>query len=476
MILQSCNLGDSLQFRQQIDSEIIEIDPKDLSQRRYTSQQLESIAQSIASYLFTKGYGPTDHIAIVSGNSLEFIACYLGILKLGAVVMLINAKSSKSQIVDLLQKSNAKFVFSDQQIDIDVPVVNLNDGLEKILVNNFFESYQPDKNDTAVILHTSGSTGYPKRVSLTHHARTTMRWVDDIKQRICFAGPFFHNMGINFLDANLYNKNDLIFLKYFDPAAYLTVIDQHRPTRLLGVPSIFERILIVEKKLLKTLDLSSVRHITLAGSATSESLYNRLQQLFNQAMISIGYGTSETGPTVFGLHTILLTPPGSVGCERPDVALRLVDGVLQVRSPYMIKSHDNNNYEFTKDGYYITNDVFRVDENGFYYFIGRSDDMFKSGGNKLFPSEIEQVVEQHPAVDKCVVIPITDPIKDYKPYAFVTVKENINEDTLICFLSDKLARYQMPRQIWIIDRMPLTVIGKIDKNKLKILAEQKLNI
>lgn len=475
MILQSNNLGDPLHFGQQTDNEIIEVDPNNLSQRKYTGRQLESKAQAVASYLADQGYQPTDRIAIVSANCLEFIVCYLGILKLGAVAVLISSKSSKSQIVDMLQNSNTKFVFADQQIDIDLPIVNLNDELEKILIDRSFDSYQPNNNDIAIILHTAGSTGQPKRVLLTHHARVNMRMIDLDKKRILFAGPFFHIMGINFLDANLYNKHDLVFLKQFDPVAYLKIIDQTRPTGLFGVPSAFS-MLVAKEELLKILDLSSVKHMILAGGATSQNLYNRLHQVFDQANISIGYGTTETGPRVFGPHAELPTPPESVGCRRPDVELRLVDGVLQVCSPYMMKGYDDNSHQYTNDGYYITNDVFRVDEHGFYYFVGRNDDMFKSGGNKVFPSEIEQAIEQHSAVDKCVVIPVTDPIKDYKPYAFVTVNTDVAEDTLIDFLSDKLARYQIPRQIWTIGSMPLTAVGKIDKAKLKILAEQQLGI
>jgi acyl-coenzyme A synthetase/AMP-(fatty) acid ligase len=106
----------------------------------------------------------------------------------------------------------------------------------------------------------------------------------------------------------------------------------------------------------------------------------------------------------------------SVGCERDGISYRLVDKILQIRSPMMMKGYDGKNDNFTQDGYYITNDQFEIDQDGFYYFIGRSDDMFKSGGNKIFPSEIERVIEQHLSVDKCVTIPISDPVKDFKPY------------------------------------------------------------
>ena len=474
--MTSTNLGDLLQFRQELDNEIVEIDPKKSTQRIYTGQQIDLAAQGVASYLVCNGLHPADRVAIVSSNSIEFIACYLGIMKLGATAVLISAKSSTTQIVSMLQDSGVKFIFTDQQIDINLPMINLNDGLDKILTTHSFKSYQPNENDTAVILHTSGSTGQPKRVLLTHRARLSILY-PNTKIKILMANPMSHIMGMNCLDMNLYNKNNLIFLKYFNSATYLKIMDQHKPTQLFGVPSMFS-MLLKEKKLLETLDLSRVQNIILAGGPTNQSLYDELSQTFKQTKIHIGYGSTELGPGIFGPHATLPTPPLSVGCECSGASLKLVDGVLQVRKLSMMKGYDDNSHQFTKDGYYITNDLFRVDENGFYYFVGRSDDMFKSGGNKIFPSEIEQVVEQHPSVGKCVVVPIKDPIKDFKPYAFVTLKSGMSTTTqeIVLFLKNKLARYQLPRQLWILDTMPLSSVNKIDKQKLKNLAEQNLNI
>ena len=145
---------------------------------------------------------------------------------------------------------------------------------------------------------------------------------------------------------------------------------------------------------------------------------------------------------------------------------------MEVREGY-----DDKNSSFTHDGYYITNDQFEIDQDGFYYFLGRSDDMFKSGGNKIFPSEIERVIEQYPGVDKCATLPIKDSIKEFKPYAFVTLMPGsvITSQDLSNFLMDKLARYQQPRQIWILNSMPLTAVNKIDKQQLRVLAEHTLN-
>jgi long-chain acyl-CoA synthetase len=475
MSQRSTNLGDILQNQSDISCEITEVDPVELAQRTYTSQQLESHANAVAAYLSAQGYQPQDPVAIISNNCLEFIACHLGIMKLGAVSVLISSKSTQSQIQNMLQASQAKFIFADRHIDTGLPVTNLKNLLEKLQPSHEFKSYQPAPTDLAFILHTSGSTGQPKQVLYTHSARLKMHSADSVKKKILFTSPMFHVMGINNLEMQLYSKNDLVFLKSFEPAAFLKTINLVRPTRLVGVPSVFHMMLL-EEKILSTLDFSSVQEIILAGGATGQQLYDRLSQIFDRAQIYISYGTTEIGPKIFGPHPTLPTPPLSVGCEQPGAALRLVDGVLQVRSQFMMKGYGDNSHRFTDDGYYVTNDLFRIDSDGFYYFVGRSDDMFKSGGNKIFPSEIEQVVEMHPAVNKCVVVPVSDPVKDYKPYAFVTLDKDIAVQELIQFASDHLAHYQLPRQIWIIDAMPLTIIGKIDYDKLKILTQQNLNI
>jgi acyl-CoA synthetase (AMP-forming)/AMP-acid ligase II len=463
-----------------INSALIEIDPTTLTHRTLTTDQLDLAAQSMANYMQNQGYGPQDRIAIIADNCLESIVCYLATLKLGAVVVMISSKATPSQISGMLQDRNVKLVFTDSLVDTDFPVFGLVGLLDKFTDNTMFESYHPDDHDTAIILHTSGSTEKPRSVLITHQARLGMLLGNTGSPGLAkslFANPFYHIMGMNCVDMNLYSKNDLYFLKKFNPVAYLKTIDQLHPTNLAGVPPMFS-LLVLQQELIPTLDLSSVQNIVLAGGSTTPSLYQQLTQTFINANIHIGYGSTELGPGIFGQHKTLPKPPTSVGCEKEGILYRLVDQVLQVRSPLMMKGYDDNNYNFTHDGYYITNDQFEIDRDGFYYFVGRSDDMFKSGGNKIFPSEIEQVVEQHPSVDKCVALPVEDAVKEFKPYAFVTLTPGttITSEEIVLFLQDKLARYQLPRKLWIIDKMPLSAVNKIDKQQLKVLAKQNLNI
>lgn len=471
------NLGDLLHSCSSRQGTVREIDPENMLQRMYTTERLESMSQAVATHLSQMGLQPRERMAIISDNCLEFIICYLAILKLGAVAVMISSKMTQHQIDKMLDDGRIKLIFSDRSLNTDLPVLDFKQGLSQFMIDRPFKSYRPQEQQPAVIMHTSGSTGVPSRVVITHQARIGIFGAITNRQTTLLANPLYHSLGINSLDFNLHNQNDLIFLKKFEPVAYLKTIDCYRPRSLVGVPSMFA-LLTLQHKLISTLNLSSVEHITLAGGPATQNLVNNLSRIFINAKIHIGYGSTELGPTVFGLHDNLPTPPSSVGCERPGFLYRIVDDVLQVQSPSMMKEYDDKRSNFTSDGYYITNDMFRKDQDGFYYFIGRSDDMFKSGGNKLFPSEIEQVVEQHPYVDKCVVIPVPDYVKEFKPYAFVTVTDpaKITEHSLQDFLIDKLARYQLPRHIWIVESIPINSVNKIDKHKLTLLAEKNLAI
>jgi acyl-coenzyme A synthetase/AMP-(fatty) acid ligase len=157
------------------------------------------------------------------------------------------------------------------------------------------------------------------------------------------------------------------------------------------------------------------------------------------------------------------------------------NGILQVKSPSILTGYHNRPELYansmTKDGYFVTGDLFRVNKHGFYFYIGRADDMFKSGGEKIYPSEIESVIDSHPAVAISTVVGVPDNIKGYKPYAFAQLKPNATatEQELKEFTIVKVATYQIPRQVWILEQLPKTNIGKIDRKYLINLAQERLN-
>jgi acyl-CoA synthetase (AMP-forming)/AMP-acid ligase II len=225
------------------------------------------------------------------------------------------------------------------------------------------------------------------------------------------------------------------------------------------------------------------------GSApVSASLMGAIKRLLPQASVTNAYGTTEAGPVVFGPHPHGLPQPElSVGYPHPKVELRLVDGeghvsdqgALEMKCPaLMLGYHNRPDFPapLSPDGYYRTGDVFRRDRDGFHYFIGRTDDMFVSGGENIYPAEVERMLERHPAIAQACVVAIDDEIKGQKPVAFVVPKpggEPSGEEIKRFALANAPA-YQHPRFVWLIDELPLSSTNKIDRAALQALAERRL--
>jgi acyl-CoA synthetase (AMP-forming)/AMP-acid ligase II len=216
------------------------------------------------------------------------------------------------------------------------------------------------------------------------------------------------------------------------------------------------------------------------GSApASRSLVNKLKENFRNARIIISYGLSEIGPSLFGKHPDNIpTPELSVGYPIKEIEYRLSNNILEIKSPSMMLDYINiEKSRFTDDGFYITNDLFEIDEQGFYFFKGRADDMFVSGGNNIFPRNIEIVLEENEMVFQSAVVAVSDEHKGNNPYAFLVLKKETEffEKELENYCRQRLFPFECPRKFWKIDEMPLNEVGKIDKKKLQKMAEEMLN-
>jgi len=245
-----------------------------------------------------------------------------------------------------------------------------------------------------------------------------------------------------------------------------------------------------ETALLERSDLSAVSAVRMGSAPVSEGLMEAARRAFPRAVITNGYGTTEAGPIVFSAHPDgRPTPDLSVGIAHPHVELRLVasddsrasEGVLQMRCPALMTGYHNLPEATAKvmrpDGFYITGDVFRRDSAGFYYFVGRSDDMFVSGGENVHPGEIEAMLEQHPDIHQAVVVPVDDELKFKKPVAFVIARPGAapSEATVKAFALANAAPYLHPRRVWFLPEMPLAGTNKIDRRSLARRAAELLS-
>ena len=218
------------------------------------------------------------------------------------------------------------------------------------------------------------------------------------------------------------------------------------------------------------------------GSAPiTQTLVDRVRRVFPRAAISNGYGTTEAGPVVFTPHPAgLPTPDTSLGVAHPEVDVRLMrdgqavadEGVLEMRCPALMNAYhklpEATAKALTSDGFYITGDVFHRDPDGFFAFVGRADDMFVSGGENIYPGEVETILESHPAVAQASVIALPDEIKGTKPAAFVVLRPGAGatEDELRQYVLARAPAYAHPRRVWFVPALPLAGTNKVDRKAL----------
>jgi acyl-CoA synthetase (AMP-forming)/AMP-acid ligase II len=434
-------------------------------------------------------------IGILSTCNHEFACLWLALCQAGKTGIPINYKQSKEKINFCLQDAEVDIVFYSAGLEHLVPSDKRSYQIQGLEYEDLDSDpvAPPSWNEDAVnsIIYTSGTTGPPKGVVITYgkKLRRDLYW-----RRLNFGRPgsvstvhtmpIYHQTGlmnlINNLTLRLQSSVTIILVPKFDSDQIIDIIDAHQVTAMSLVPSTM--LMLLNNINIENKDLRSVQHIDLIGSLAPPSLLERIKNTFSKDIsINNGYGSTEAG-AVFAAHPQYLpTPMNSVGYPLSGLELRIVDNVLQIRSPIMFAKYNKLDHtdHITDDGFYITGDLFRVDQQGFYYYLGRSDDMFKSGGEKIYPREIESVINQYPAVADSVVLGLADEIKGHKPFAVVELRpdcKHTTEEQIQQFVIPRVATYQIPKKICIIDELPRTDLGKIDKPVLQKIMQDWLTL
>jgi long-chain acyl-CoA synthetase len=463
---------------------------------RVTYGELDALARGVARGLQRGGFKTGERIAILSANRAEYVAALLGIMRAGLIAVPVNFKFPAALSNFVIRDSGAKLVFCDAarlaDAPADIPSVVFDgegpDSFTSFLDRGPHEAHAGAADDPAMFLYTSGSTGKPKGVMLSHGshlwvARTRARAQPPEAHRFLVAAPMYHMNALTLVLMSLYGHGTVVLLPQFNARVYVSAIERYGVTWLTSVPPMIA-MMLREKDLMERTDLSSVRFIRMGSAPVSESLLAQINQALPNARLTNVYGTTEGGPIVFGPHPQGLEPPLlSVGYPHPEVDVRLLDapetgpasGVLAVRSPAVMLGYHNRAdlpVPITADGFYVTGDVFRRDEQGFYSFVGRADDMFVSGGENIFPGEVEQMLETHPEIVQSCVVPVADDIKGTKPVAFVVRRAGsaLTEEQVKQHALEHAPAYQHPRRVWFVDALPLASTNKIDRATLKATA------
>jgi long-chain acyl-CoA synthetase len=346
-------------------------------------------------------------------------------------------------------------------------------------------------DDLAVLLYTSGTSGKPKGVMLTHGNLTSniQQCIDHVhftsEEVMLGVLPQFHSFGLTVLTLlPLTLGCRVVYSARFIPQRIIKLIREHKPTAFVAIPSMYNALMVV--KGVQADDFDSVKYIVSGGEPLPDAVFQSFKEKFGK-IINEGYGLTETSPVTHWCR------PGewrahSVGPALPRMDVKIkdpttgavlgpdTDGEVVMKGPNVMKGYFKLPAEtaatFDAEGYFKTGDMGRVDKDGFLYITGRIKEMLIIGGENVFPREIEEVLNRHPAVNASGVIGIHDPMRGELPLAFVELKEGqtTDEKSLKIWCRESLAGYKVPSEIRIIQALPRNPTGKIMRRELKKLV------
>lgn len=458
-------------------------------ERHFTYGDLRRLTGAVARGLLRRGLRRGDRVAILSLNRAEYLFSFLGAMQAGLVAVPVNYKLPADTVSYIVNDCDAKLAFADAArlslLPEGLPAISYDDEFAALLDQRPSEPLPMQPEEPAMFLYTSGSSGRPKGVVLSHYSHL---WVMSVRTRVAgpagqrslVAAPLYHMNGLGVCQVTFVQGDTIVLLPQFTAAGFIDAIGRCRIDMLTSVPTMIA-MMLRERELLARTDLASVRVVRMGSAPLTQSLIEQVRLVFPNAQITNGYGTTEIGPVVFGPHPDGIKQPElSPGHAHRAVQLRLVrdgvevadEGVLEVKCDGLMthyhKLPEVTAKVMTADGYYRTGDVFRRDANGFFFFVGREDDMFVCGGENIYPGDVEKMLERHGGIHQAAVIPVPDEIKGHKPVAFV-VRANgadLDEDAVKTYALANAPAYQHPRRVIFIDEMPLAGTNKIDKRAL----------
>jgi long-chain acyl-CoA synthetase len=459
--------------------------------------ELDAAANAVARGLLARGLERGERIAILSTNRHEFVAAYLGTMRAGLVAAPLNHKFPRAMLEPVLADCAPRLVLVDAErraaLPAGYPAIEFGTREWQALQDSGpFTAVTPSPREAAMVLYTSGSSGKPKGVLLSHEGhlwavKMRLRGGPYDHHRLLIAAPLFHMNGLGTLKFALAAGAIVVLLPQFETRHYIEAIERFRATWLTAVPPMLA-MMFREKALLDATDVSSVAAIRLGSAPVGERLMAQIRGAFPNARVVNVYGTTEAGPIVFGPDPKgRPKPEAALGWPQEGVELKLVDahgresdqGELWQRTPALMLGYLNDPERtarvLTPDGWYKSGDLFRRDATGCYWFIGRVDDMFVSGGENIFPAEVELVLARHPDVAQAAVVPVPDEIKGTKPVAFIVPRTGTNpteEDIKRHALANAPA-YQHPRMVIFLPELPLAATNKVDRKTLERMARER---
>ncbi len=464
---------------------------------------LDGASSLVAGLLKERGVEPGDAVGLMLPNVPYFPVIYYGILKAGAAVVPMNVLLKGREAEFYLSDSGAKQFFAwhgfaeEAEIAAEAAGVQLTNvapgDFEQLIgaASPLAEAAGRQGDDTAVILYTSGTTGTPKGATLTHdnigsNVETTLGMFGFTPGDVIFGGlPLFHSFGQTCsMNSGIAAGATITLLPRFDAAKALEIIDRDKVNVFMGVPTMYVGLL--HDPGIENVDASSLRFCVSGGASLPVEVLSAVEERLGAKMLE-GYGLSETSPVASFNHPDFPSKAGSIGRPIPGVEMKLVDdegndiapgdpdavGEIAIKGPNVMKGYwgrDDATAEVMRGEWFLSGDMARRDEDGYYFIVDRKKEMIIRGGYNVYPREIEEVLYQHPAVMEAAVIGVPDDTHGEEVAAAVGLKPGAEAtpDELIEYTKQNVAAYKYPRHIWIVDELPKTATGKILKREIEL--------
>ena len=469
-------------------------------------QELDEAVHAVANGLIEKGVRGGDGVAILARNHRWFLIANYGAARAGARIILLNSEFSGPQIKEVSEREGAKVIIYDDEYtqavstaepplgklralgvnpDAEAPSGSTDETLAELIARSSKAPAPKPSKHASIIILTSGTTGTPKGANRS--TPPTLAPVGGILSHVPFkAGevtslpaPMFHALGYLHATIAMFMGSTLVLRRKFKPPLVLEDIEKHKVTAMVVVPVMLSRLLdAIEKTEIKP-DLSSLRIVFVSGSQLGAELATRALNDIGPVIYNM-YGSTEiafatiagpkdlelnsatVGPVVKGVKGKLLDDNGN---EVPQGQV----GRIFVGNAFPFEGYTGGGHKQIIDGLMSSGDVGYFDEHGLLYVSGRDDEMIVSGGENVFPAEVEDLISGHPEVVEATAIGVEDKDWGHRLRAFVVKKQDasVDEDTIKVYVRDHLARYKVPREVIFLEELPRNPTGKILKRELR---------
>ena len=463
-----------------------------------TWSELSDEINRTSAALKRRGVGAGDAVALLCRNHRHIVVAMIAIMQLGGKVLLLNTMASASQLGELARREGAQLTILDQEFlavaaDVDrekVVVAWADDDehglptLSDLARSESAAAHKKPSRPGGIVIFTSGTTGLPKGANRKEpeNLDPLLTFFGSIPYRgnstVVLAAPLFHSWGLLNFGFGLSTVPTYVLRRKFQPEQVLRDIDQYKAEVLVVVPLMMQRLVDADPEVIKTADVSSLAITASSGSALAGELATHFMDTFTDSVYNF-YGATETGWVSIASPEDLRAAPGTAGRVPWRTVVKILDadgkevpagetGVIYVGNEMQFGGYTDGNSKDFRDGLMHSGDLGHFDEDGRLFVSGRDDDMIISGGENVFPRELEDALIEHPAVADVVVTGIPDEAWGQCLAAYVVVKDgqSLEEDEVVAYAKEHVARFAVPRKIKFLDELPRNPTGKVMKREL----------